>query len=60
MGGRWSAAETTQKVIQIDFRQKIINHFYSEQKASNIQMDLAFNSMNNPDNARSELSQRCN
>ena len=60
VGGRWSATETTQKVIQIDFRQKIIKYFYFEQKAINIQTDLAFDSINNTDNCRSELSQSCN
>ena len=40
VGVRRSATETTQKVIQIDFRQKLFKCFYSERKAIKTQMDL--------------------
>ena len=45
------ATETTHKIIQIDFRQKIIKCFYSEQKANKTKMCLAFDSINNPGDA---------
>ena len=40
-GGGWSATETKPKIIQIDFRQKIINYFYFGRKAINTQMEIA-------------------
>ena len=51
VGGRRTATETNQKVIQIDFRQKIINYFYSERKAIKTQMSLTYKEISNTDNA---------
>ena len=47
MSWRQSATETTQKVIQIDFRQKLVKCFYSERKAIKTQMALAYKEINN-------------
>ena len=55
VGARRSATETTQTVIQIDFRQKIINYFYSERKAIKTLMGLAYKEINNTDNAVQNL-----
>ena len=51
VGGRRSATETTQNVIQIDFRQKLVKCFYSERKAIKTQMGLTCKEINNIDNA---------
>ena len=49
--GRRSATETKQKVIQIDFRQKLVKCFYSERKAIKTQMGLTYKEINHTDNA---------
>ena len=51
VGGRSSTTETTQTVIQIDFRQKLVKCFYSERNAIKPQMGLTYNEINNTDNA---------
>ena len=51
VGRRRSATETMQKVIQIDFRQKLVKCFYSERKATKTQMGLTYKEINNTDNA---------
>ena len=51
VGGKWSATETTHKIIQIDFRHKLVKCFYSEQKAIKTKMDLTYKDINNTDNA---------
>ena len=56
VGGRRSATERTQKVIQIDFRQKLVKCFYSERKAIKIQVGLTYKEINHTDNA----VQKCN
>ena len=50
VGGRRSATETTQTVIQIDFWQKLVKCFYSERKAIKTQMCLTYKEINNTDN----------
>ena len=53
--GSRSATETTQKVIQIDFRQKLVKCFYSERKAIKTQMGLTYKEINNIDNTARNL-----
>ena len=48
---RRSATETPQKVIQIDFRQKLVKCFYSERKAIKTQMGLTYKEINHTDTA---------
>ena len=55
-GGRRSATETTQKVIQIDFRQKLVKCFYSERKVIKTRMGLTYKEINHTENA----VQKCN
>ena len=50
VGGRRLATETTQKVIQIDFRQKLGKCFYSDRKAIKTQIGLTYKEINNTDN----------
>ena len=50
VGGRRSATKTTQKVIQIDFRQKLVKCFYSERKAIKTQMGLTYKEISHPHN----------
>ena len=50
VAGRRSATETTQKVIQIDFRQKLVKCFYSERIAIKTQMGLTYKEINNTGN----------
>ena len=50
VGGRRSATERKEKVIQIDFRQKLVKCFYSERKAIKTQMGLTYKEINNTDN----------
>ena len=56
VGGRRSATETMQKVIQIDFRQKLVKCLYDERKAIKTQMVLTYKEINHTDNA----VQKCN
>ena len=56
VGGRRLATETTQKVIQIDFRQKIVKCFHSDRKAIKTQMGLTYKEINNTDNAVRNLT----
>ena len=46
-----SATETKQIYIQIDFRQNLVKCFYSEQKATKIEISLTYKEINNTDNA---------
>ena len=55
-GGRRSATETMQKIIQIVFRQKLVTCFYSERKAVKTQMGLTYKEINYTDNT----VQNCN
>ena len=55
VGGRRFATETMQKVIQIDFRQKLVKCFYSERKAIKTQMGLTYKEINNTDNTVQNL-----
>ena len=48
--------ETMQKVIQINFRQKLVKCFYSERKAIKTQIGLTYKEINHTDNA----VQKCN
>ena len=47
--------ETTLKLIQIDFPQKLVKCFYSERKAIKTQMGLTYKEINNTDNAVQNL-----
>ena len=51
VGGRQSATETTQNVLQLDFRQKLVKCFYSDRKTIKTQMGLTYKEINNTDNA---------
>ena len=48
--------ETTPKVIQMDFRQKLVKCFYFERKAIKTQIGLTYKVINHTDNA----VQKCN
>ena len=54
VGGRRSATEKTQKVVHIDFRQKLVKCFYYERKAIN-----GFNVQRNQ-SYRHNAVQKCN
>ena len=56
MGERRSATKKTKRVIQIDFRQKLVKCFYSERKTIKTQISLTYKEINNTDNA----VQKCN
>ena len=56
MRGRHSATKTMQKVIQINFRQKLVKCFYFERKAIKTQMGLTHKEINHTDHA----VQKCN
>ena len=43
--------ETTQKVIEIGFRKKLVKCFYFERKAIKTHMGLTYKEINNTDNA---------
>ena len=50
MAAAMATTEKTQRIIQIDFRQKLVNYFCFGQKAIKTQMGLTYKEIYNPDN----------